>query len=95
MHGISSGQLCTWRRQFRSGESTGFMPVSIAPEPSALPASAAVAPVAPVAAPALGTIKVELPSGVKLRVSGDVEADNQFAAEPTSTGDGLTVKPVA
>jgi transposase len=75
MHGISSGQLYTWRRQFRSGELTGFMPVSIAPEPSVLPAPAAVAPVAPVAAPAPGIVEVELPSGVKLRVSCDVEAD--------------------
>jgi transposase len=24
MHGISSGQLYTWRRQFRTGELTGF-----------------------------------------------------------------------
>jgi transposase len=38
LHGISSGQLYTWRKQFRRGELTGFVPVSIAPEPTALPA---------------------------------------------------------
>jgi transposase len=38
MHGISSGQFYTWRRQFRSGELTGFVPVSAAPEPPSLPA---------------------------------------------------------
>ncbi len=27
MHGISSGQLYTWRKQFRTGELTGFAPV--------------------------------------------------------------------
>ena len=74
MHGISSGQLYTWRKQFRSGELTGFVPVSIAPETSVLPAPAAVAAAAPAAAPALGIVEVELPSGVKLRVSGDVDS---------------------
>src|SRR5947199_2203698 len=29
LHGISSGQLYTWRRQFRSGELTGFAPVTV------------------------------------------------------------------
>jgi transposase-like protein len=28
LHGISSGQLYTWRKQFRRGELTGFVPVS-------------------------------------------------------------------
>src|ERR1700753_2812706 len=31
LHGISSGQLYTWRRQFRTGELTGFAPVRLAP----------------------------------------------------------------
>jgi transposase len=39
MHGISSGQLYTWRKQFRHGALTGFVPVSITPEPVALSAS--------------------------------------------------------
>lgn len=30
-HGISSGQLYTWRRQFRTGELTGFTPITVAP----------------------------------------------------------------
>jgi transposase len=66
MHGISSGQFYTWRKQFRSGELTGFMPVSIALEPPALLAPALVE--APAATPAVGIVEVELPSGVKLRV---------------------------
>src|SRR4029453_14215196 len=33
MHGISSGQLYTWRRQFRTGELTGFAPVTVASPP--------------------------------------------------------------
>src|SRR5271163_3790646 len=31
MHGISSGQLYTWRKQFRTGELTGFTPVRLVP----------------------------------------------------------------
>jgi transposase len=71
IYGISSGQLSSWRKQFRQGELTGFVPVSVIADP-ALPEPAA-APVAIEPEPATtGTIEVELPSGVKLRVSGDV-----------------------
>jgi transposase len=77
LHGISSGQLYTWRRQFRTGELTGFAPVRLAP-PVEEPAVAA-APEDPVPMlaepdrPADGIIEVELPSGVKLRLSGAVD----------------------
>jgi transposase len=75
MHGVSSGQFYTWRKQFRTGELTGFMPVSIAPEPPALPAmTQAEIPAVLPAAPAAGTFEVELPSGVKLRFTGEVDA---------------------
>jgi transposase len=76
LHGISSGQLYTRRRRFRTGELTGFAPVRLAPpvEPLAL----ATAPLDPV--PTLepdrqtaGIIEVELPSGVKLRLTGAVD----------------------
>jgi len=78
MHGISSGQLYTWRRQFRTGELTGFAPVMVASPISELPPSAA--PLDPAALvgeadrQAGGTIEVELPSGVKLRITGAVGA---------------------
>jgi transposase len=77
-HGISSGQLYTWRKQFRTGALTGFAPVAVVtqtPE-TALPAPAmATDPASCVtAAPTVaGAIEVELPSGVKLRVTGNVE----------------------
>ena len=71
IHGISSGQFYTWRRQFRSGELTGFVPVSAAPEPPSLPAPPPPAP--PAAPPTAGLVEVELPSGVKLRVTSDVD----------------------
>ena len=75
MHGISSGQLYTWRRQFRTGELTGFAPVTVAPPVGQLAASAASTASASSAAewPAGGMIEVELPSGVKLRLTGAVD----------------------
>lgn len=76
MHGISSGQFYTWRKQFRTGELTGFVPVSVVPEPmmAALPASER----APAAsehrdAPDMSAIEVELPSGIKLRLTDAVD----------------------
>lgn len=78
MHGISSGQLYTWRKQFRTGELTGFAPVTVAsemPEPAlpAPPMTADPVPPAPMASTTPGAIEVDLLSGVKLRVVGDVE----------------------
>ena len=77
-HGISSGQLYTWRRQFRTGELTGFAPVLVAPPADELPAAAApidlVPPVCAAEQPVGGLIEMELPSGVKLRLTGAVDA---------------------
>jgi transposase len=70
LHGISSGQLYTWRKQFRQGELTGFAPVSIAPEPPRLQGpELATQSTEPATA---GVIEVALPTGVSLRVTGDV-----------------------
>jgi transposase len=78
MHGISSGQLYAWRRQFRTGELTGFVPVMMATPVGELAAASAPADRAPILAdtdrPADGVIEVTLPSGVKLRITGAVDA---------------------
>jgi len=75
MHGISSGQLYTWRRQFRTGELTGFAPVTLAPPAGPLAAPAAsTAPASSEAERPVGAmIEVELPSGVKLRLTDAVD----------------------
>jgi transposase len=77
LHGISSGQLYTWRKQFRTGELTGFVPVAVGCEPVAQlppPETIVEAPLASSAtAHSDGLIEVELPSGVKLRLTGDVD----------------------
>jgi transposase len=77
LHRISSGQLYTWRKQFRTGELTGFIPVAVGSEPVAqLPPPETIldAPLVS-SAPAHcdGLIEVELPSGVKLRLTGDID----------------------
>ena len=79
LHGVSSGQLYTWRRLFRTGELTGFTPVAVMADSPVqqLPAPApAIDPAPAIAATdtqAGGAIEVELPSGVKLRIRGDVD----------------------
>jgi transposase len=77
LHGISSGQLYTWRRRFRTGELTGFAPVRLAPPVEELAlATAPMDPVPTLAEPDRPTdamIEVELPSGVKLRLTGTVD----------------------
>src|ERR1051325_9047970 len=77
MHGISSGQLYTWRRQFRTGELTGFAPVTVSSSLGQLaPVSSAADSVSINAAadrPASGVIEVELRAGVKLRITGAVD----------------------
>jgi transposase len=72
MHGISSGQLYTWRWQFRTGELTGFSPVMVSPAIGEL--SAASARPEPAADQPAGVIEVELRSGMKLRLTGPVDA---------------------
>jgi transposase len=71
-HGISTGQFYTWRKQFRSGELTGFVPVSVTADVPSLPAPVSAKNESP-SAPAPGVVEVELPSGVRLRISGEVE----------------------
>src|SRR5271156_6780912 len=77
LHGISSGQLYTWRKQFRTGELTGFIPVAIGAEPVAQLPSPETIDDAPLVSPAAqhsdGLIEVELPSGVKLRLTGYID----------------------
>ena len=77
LHGISSGQLYTWRKQFRTGELTGFIPVAVGSKPAlqlSLPETIVDAPlVTPAPSHGDGLIEVELLSGVKLRLTGDVD----------------------
>lgn len=76
LHGISTGQLSTWRKQFRSGALTGFVPVSITPD--AVPAAApdAVDRKSPDrvmdGSVFTGMIEIALPTGVRVRIAEGV-----------------------
>jgi transposase len=77
MHGISSGQLYTWRRQFRTGELTGFAPVTVTSPLEQLASVSSdidsMSANAEIDRPASRVIEVELRSGVKLRITGAVD----------------------
>jgi transposase len=79
MHGISSGQFDTWRKPFRTGELTGFVPFSVVPEPAmaALPppctSERASGALEYRDAPGVCAIEVELPSGIRVRLTGVVD----------------------
>ena len=70
-HGVSTGQLYTWRKQMLSMAMAGFVPVEVVPEPShALPAP----PAMPAIVEAAGSLEIVLPSGASIRVTGAVDA---------------------
>ncbi len=68
-HGVSTGQLYTWRKEMLAAAVSGFVPVAIAPE---MPRVAA--PPREVVAETPGVIEIALPSGTTVRVSGRVDA---------------------
>jgi transposase len=71
-HGVSTGQLYTWRKQMLATAMAGFAPVAVVqePPPLALPAPPAV----PAAVEAAGSLEIVLPSGASIRVTGAVDA---------------------
>ena len=67
-HGVSTGQLYTWRKQMLAMAMSGFTPVEVRQE--ALPAPA---PTCETAVPATtGDLQVVLPGGAEVRFSGSV-----------------------
>jgi transposase len=76
-HGISRSQLSQWRRSFRperkdiADPQIGFFPAMVVAEPAApVPANMA----------ASGVIEIELASGVRMRITGAVDAGTLSAA---------------
>ncbi|MBK1661937.1 IS66-like element accessory protein TnpA [Paracraurococcus ruber] len=70
-HGVSTGQLYTWRKQLLATAMAGFAPVEVVPEPPpALPALPAI----PAAMETAGSLEIVLPSGASIRVTGAVDA---------------------
>ena len=71
-HGVSTGQLYTWRKQMLATAMAGFVPVEVVPEASQL--SAPILAGAPTSTAAPGIIEITLPSGASMRISGGVDA---------------------
>ena len=90
-HGLNTSQLFTWRKRFRAevGLPTapsavpGFAAVDVAPDTAALPIPADGARRPPAAPTPYGLIEIELPGGVRVRVSG--------APDPTTLATALRV----
>jgi len=76
-HEIGTGQIYTWRRQALAGAVGAFVPIRIAEEadPKSDDGTAAPALLAArsLSAPPRGMIEIELPTGTRLRVDGDVD----------------------
>jgi transposase len=71
-HGISTGQLYTWRKQMLATAMSGFATVEVVPDAPRLVAPSP--PSEPIAPDAAGTIEIVLPSGASIRVTGGVDA---------------------
>jgi transposase len=71
-HGISTGQLYTWRKQMLATAMSGFTPVEVVRD--ALQLSAPAPRSEPATADAAGMIEIVLPSGASIRVTGGADA---------------------
>jgi transposase len=73
-HGVSTGQLYTWRKQLLATAMAGFVPVEVVPDPPPQQALPAPPPPPPAAAEAAGSMEIVLPTGASIRVTGAVDA---------------------
>jgi transposase len=71
-HGVSTGQLYTWRKQMLATAMAGFVPVEVVPDEARLPPPGSATP--PVITVPPGMIEIVLPSGASIRVTGAVDA---------------------
>jgi len=71
-HGISTGQLYTWRKQMLATAMSGFAPVAVVPDAPQRPAPGPSSEPAILGAPA--TIEIVLLSGASIRVTGGADA---------------------
>lgn len=89
-HDLDTNQLFKWCRPFgglaASAEPSGFLPVEVMPAPATLPAApttmaGTATPAEPVlpAAAACGLIEVVLPGGIRVTITGMVEAKTASA----------------
>jgi len=67
-HGISTGQLYTWRKQMLATAMAGFVPVEVVPEAPPLPPP--MLPETLTSSATAGMIEITLPSGASIRICG-------------------------
>lgn len=79
-HGVSAKQIFTWRRRYRhekvAGAGTGFVPIEVVGEDVSDVASPRESETIDgrfsSGEPAMGTIGIDLPDGVRVRITGTV-----------------------
>lgn len=71
-HGVSTGQLYTWRKQMLATAMAGFVPVEVVPEAPQLPSP--ILAETPPSSAALSIIEITLPSGASIRICGGADA---------------------
>ncbi len=70
-HGVSTGQLYTWRKQMLAMAMAGFAPVEVVPNPP--PPALPPPPKAAATVETTGSLQIVLPSGASIRVTGAVD----------------------
>lgn len=71
-HGISTGQLYTWRKQMLATAMAGFVPVEVVPDAPQLPPPMLVE--TSTSSATAGMIEITLPSGANIRICGCADA---------------------
>lgn len=69
-HGVSTGQLYTWRKQMLAPAMAGFASVEVVPEP---PPALPPPPTASAVVETTGSLEIVLPSGTSIRIAGAVD----------------------
>jgi transposase len=72
-HGISTGQIYTWRHQVLSGRSAALQQTPRFASVELTPSAGTMSAAPPAPTPAPGTIEIVLPGGVLVRVGADVD----------------------
>ena len=72
-HGVSTGQIYTWRHQLLSGRSAALRQTPRFASVELTPSAASMSPAAPVPPPP-GSIEIVLPNGALVRVGADVDS---------------------
>lgn len=72
-HGVSTGQLYTWRKHMLATAMAGFVPVEVVPE-APQPALPAPASSPPAVTETAGSLEIVLATGASIRVTGAVDA---------------------